>query len=170
MNNTVRQVVITVVVVLVAFLALQSVVQSFKVQGESMEPTFESGEFLMVDKVTYHFRDPHRGDVVIFYRNPTELYIKRIIGEPGDTVSFKNGKAYIDGVLLEEDPQMRTTNGVTAEVPEGEYYVLGDNRINSRDSRQGWTITEEDIVGRVWMRYWPVGHIGFPSAYSATLE
>ncbi len=147
------------------------VLQPHKIKGASMEPNFPNGEYLLTDKVTYRFHEPKRGDVIVF-KAPTgdgEEYIKRIIGLPGERISVKNGKVYINGKLLKEDyiPEISPTFGgqflqenEVFTVPEGNLFVLGDNRPHSSDSRSWGTITNDKITGRAWVIYWPPKNAG----------
>lgn len=150
-------------------------IQPFYVQGSSMEPNFHSSEYLIIDEISYRFNNPERGDVVVFKypRNPEEFFIKRIIGLPGEELKFKEGDIYVyndvyeHGVKLREKylPSSSKTMGRdsesgTIELGENEYYVLGDNRNSSRDSRSFGPIKESMIVGRVLLRGWPLDKIG----------
>ncbi len=143
------------------------VLQPHKIKGQSMDPTFKDGEFLLTDKVTYRFGEPKRGDVVVFKAPPDdhEEYIKRIIGLPGDTVMVQGGKVYVNGQLLNESAYLASTvvtqsgnyavEGKTITVPEGEYMVMGDNRPHSFDGRNFGPIKKEKFTGRAWVTYWP---------------
>jgi signal peptidase I len=137
------------------------VFQAFVIKYSSMEPNYHQGDYLIVDELTYHFRDPHRGEVVILHYplNPKELFIKRIIGLPGETVLIKNGKVFIskDGreKLLEEPylPKNTYTPGdISITLKPDEYFVLGDNRLYSSDSRMWGPVKREAIIGRVFLR------------------
>jgi len=138
-------------------------IQPFYVEGASMEPNFYDKEYLVIDEISYRFSDPARGEVVIF-KNPkdTKVYfIKRVIGLPHETVEIKEGDVYING---DKVPESYIVNHSTQSYPEitlgpDEYFVLGDNRINSYDSRSIGPITDDYIVGRVWFRGWPLDRI-----------
>ncbi|KKU48248.1 MAG: Signal peptidase I [Candidatus Woesebacteria bacterium GW2011_GWF2_46_8] len=142
------------------------IMQPHKIKGASMHPNFPDGEYLLTDKVSYRFGEPNRGDVVVF-KAPTnngEEFIKRIIGLPGERVSIKNGKIYINEELLEEkylDPTVYSSagnflqEGATVVIPGGEYFVLGDNRSHSSDSRAWGSVEKKEITGRAWLVYWP---------------
>jgi signal peptidase I len=168
-----REILITLLVVLLLYLGLQALFQSFRVEGGSMNPSFHNGQFLMVNKALYHFHSPQRGDVIVFHPpiNPDQAYIKRVIGLPGDRVEIREGKVYIDGKLLKEEPVMESIPGSYPgmKIPEGEYFVLGDNRDNSNDSRKGWTVPKENIIGKVWFCYWPPREWGLSPSYSAAI-
>jgi len=144
-------------------------IQPFYVKGASMEPNFYDHEYLIIDEITYRFRDPERGEIIVFRypRNPQEYFIKRIIGLPGEKIAFRDGGIYIfnsahpDGYRLAEDNYLAEgvmTYSLTEEpitIGENEYFVLGDNRYASSDSRRWGSLPRGDIVGRVIIRAWP---------------
>ncbi|MGD8744065.1 MAG: signal peptidase I [Candidatus Woesebacteria bacterium] len=145
--------------------------QPHKIRGASMEPNFPNGEYLLTDKVSYRFREPERGDVVVFEspNNNREEFIKRIIALPGETISIKEGDVYVNGSLLKEKyltDSLRTSagsfinEGDAITVPDDHYFVLGDNRPFSSDSRAWGFITSDDITGRAWLIYWPPQNMG----------
>ena len=154
----------------VTFLIITFVGQRTHVSGESMENTLDDGDQLIVDKLTYRFRDPERFDIIVFpfhYRENT-YYIKRIIGLPGETVQIEDGTIYINGEVLEEayGREVMQDPGIAAEpiaLGEDEYFVLGDNRNNSSDSREPsvGNITGDEIVGKAVLRIWPLNRLGF---------
>jgi signal peptidase I len=140
--------------------------QPFFVQGQSMEPSFFQGDYLIVDEISYRFNDPQRGEVIVFGypNNPSQKYIKRIVGLPGETVKIKDGNVYILDrgevfYLLDESdylPEERATLGdLQINLGDKQYFVLGDNRSFSADSRRWGSLKEEYIVGRVFLRLWP---------------
>ena len=142
------------------------VVQPFFVKGQSMLPSFHDGEYLIIDEISYRFQEPKRGQVVVFKnpQNPDQYYIKRIIGLPGEKVEVENGRVIIynqqnpAGKILEEDPYLPNTStpGNIKQILEGdEYFLLGDNRHSSFDSRRFGAVEEELIVGKVLFRAWP---------------
>lgn len=145
-----------------AMVIMTFVARAFTVEGNSMLPTLHDGERLMVDKLTYRFSEPQRGDIVVFRYplDPREHYIKRIVGVPGDEVAVRNGRVFVNGTPLEESYLSSPTLGRfgPVRVPEGHYFVLGDNRINSQDSRSPLVgyVPRELIVGRALLRYWPL--------------
>ena len=134
-----------------------------------MLPTLQNGDNLIVDKLSYRFRDPKRFEIVVFpfrYQEDT-YYIKRIIGLPGETVQIHDGNIYINGKQLKEDYGRETirNSGLASEavtLGEDEYFVLGDNRNNSADSREPsvGNIQKKDILGRAWLRIWPFAQFG----------
>jgi signal peptidase I len=149
-------------------------IQPFYVKGASMEPNFHDNEYLIIDEITYRFEQPKRGEIVIFRypRDPQEYFIKRIIGLPGEKVEIKDGGVYIynqdnpDGFLLEENylPLGLKTSGNfingPVELGQNEYFVLGDNRNSSKDSRVFGPVDKSFITGRVFLRGWPIKKIG----------
>ena len=152
----------------VAFLLNRYVIQPIVVDGISMEPVLEDGERLLMDKITYQFQEPKRYDVVVFPFEEDVYYIKRIIGMPGETVQIKEEMVYIDGQPLVDDdygmePIVQTGNADELIVlGENEYFLLGDNRNNSLDSRYTvvGNIKREQILGRAFMRYYPFSKLG----------
>ncbi|GAB1613231.1 MULTISPECIES: signal peptidase I [Mammaliicoccus] len=162
------------IAIIIAF-ALLFLVRAFLfvgyvVNGESMEPTFYDKERVIVNKLVKNIGQIDNGDVIVFHANKNEDYIKRVIGLPGDTVEMKNNKLYINGTQVNESylkdgektPNFntRTIQGSKSDViPNDEYLVLGDNRNNSRDSREIGFVYEKDIVGKVNLRYYPFDRI-----------
>lgn len=142
--------------------------QPFIVKGDSMLPNFNSGDYLIVDEISYRFSEPERGDVVVFRypKDPTQRFIKRIIGLPGETIEIKDGKITItqtDGsqIILDEDrylseEQQITSGSVQMAVPDNEYFVLGDNRAYSSDSRFWGLLPRKDLIGKAFVRLLPV--------------
>lgn len=151
------------------FLIITFVGQRTHVSGESMENTLDNGDQLIVDKITYRFRDPERFDIIVFpfqYKKNT-YYIKRIIGLPGETIQIVDGEIYINGEVLKESygREVMQDPGIAAEpitLAEDEYFVLGDNRNQSSDSRDPSVgrIHRDKIVGRAWLRIWPLDSFG----------
>ena len=139
--------------------------QPFFVRGQSMDPNFENGDYLIIDEITYRFRDPGRGEVVVFKYpdDPSQRFIKRIIGLPGETIEIKDGKVIISNqetslVLDESDylvSDLSTSGDTIISLQENEYFVLGDNRAFSFDSRRFGPLSKENIIGRVVLRAWP---------------
>lgn len=149
---------------IVTFVGVRTVVD-----GQSMEPTLQDGNNLIVDKLSYRFRDPKRYEIIVFpYKEENTYYIKRIIGLPGETVQVKNGEVYIDGEILGEDygAEAMEDAGIASEPIElgtDEYFVLGDNRNHSSDSRDPsvGVLRREDLIGRAWIRIYPFDEMGF---------
>ncbi|MBX6378191.1 MAG: signal peptidase I [Clostridia bacterium] len=148
-----------IVAFLLAVLLRTFVVESFVVRGSSMYPTLVDGERLLVAKFTYRFTEPRRGDIIVFRSplNPQEDFIKRVIGLPGETVSIQGGAVYIDGKPLDE-PYIRRHDAGSLRpvtVPPGHLFVLGDNRVNSEDSRYFGAIRQEQVKGKALIVWWP---------------
>lgn len=174
MNKKLREVLGTslylLVVLAVTFLVVTYVGQRTKVSGSSMEPMLSDGDNLIVDKISYRFSEPERFDIIVFpfrYAEKT-YYIKRIIGLPGETVYIDpEGSIYIDGEILTENygKEIITDPGRAYEpvtLGEDEYFVMGDNRNNSSDSRDPvvGNIHRSEFIGKAWMRIWPLNEIG----------
>jgi len=175
--DTIQVIVFAVAIFLFIYLLI---LQPHKIKGDSMQPNFPNGEYLLTDKVTYRFNDPKRGDVVVF-KAPTgngDEFIKRIIGLSGEEVYVQNGKVYINGKLLEE-PYLAESlytsgssylkEGEKIIVPEGSFLVFGDNRPRSSDSRVFGPITKDVITGRAWLIYWPIKNAGVVSKVNYSL-
>ena len=138
--------------------------QPFFVRGQSMDPNFENGDYLIVDEITYRFKTPQRGEVIVFKspQNSSQRFIKRIIGLPGETIEIRDGEIIIhkDGqyqVLDESNylSDLLTEGNIQITLAQDEYFVLGDNRPFSFDSRRFGVLSEENIIGRVIFRAWP---------------
>lgn len=148
------------------------IAQPFVVRGASMEPSFADREYLIVDELSYYFRKPQRGEAIVFHypRDPRQFFIKRIIGLPGERIKLETGKviifnpAYPEGFTLQEpylEPPGRSTHPEMERVlGPGEYFVLGDNRDFSSDSRLWGALPEDRVVGRAVFRAWPVARLG----------
>lgn len=150
---------LVIVLVVNVFLA-----QATRVEGQSMEPNLHERERLIIEKISYRFHSPQRGDIVVLRppQRSTVPLIKRVIGLPGDTVEIRENRVYINDEPLQEDYLTQPTKGIMAPrlVPEGYVLVLGDNRQASNDSRAFGMVAEEDIIGRAWFRYWPPDQVG----------
>jgi signal peptidase I len=150
---------------LIALLINVFVGQATRVEGQSMEPSLHTDQRLVVEKVTYRFHGPQRFDVVVL-RLPSqgeELLIKRVIGLPGETVTFKGGRVYINGEQLDEPftvDETRAGRNSTVTVPPLHVFVLGDNRDRSNDSRSFGPVPIDNVVGRAWLSYWPPEDVG----------
>lgn len=148
----------TLVIALVLFAGINAVSARIRVDGHSMEPTLFTGEFVIVNKLAYKLGSIKIGDVIVFHppNNPTEEYIKRVIGLPGDHVVVKDGKVLINDQILEE-PYINATPGYDTDTIVGEnmLYVLGDNRNNSSDSHSWGTVPVDNIIGKAVVIYWP---------------
>lgn len=159
------------IVICATYLIVTYIGQRTKVTGDSMLPTLYENDNLIVDKISYRFRDPKRFEIVVFpYRYAEETYyIKRIIGLPGETVQIIDGFVYINGEMLEESYGLEVIDsnryGMAAEpieLGEDEYFVLGDNRNHSADSRESnvGILHKKEFIGRAWIRIWPLKRIG----------
>ncbi|MFC1935413.1 signal peptidase I [Chloroflexota bacterium] len=184
MRRTLREILQTALLALLLFSGLQASVQNFRVEGSSMETTLEDGQHLLVNRLVYYrldkarlaeylpfmqadpgeviylFHPPQRGEVIVFRypKDPSRDFVKRIVATPGDTVEIRGGKGYVNGALLEE-PYIVEPQHITMErkvMGPGQYFVMGDNRLHSNDSRNWGPVPLENIVGRVWMAYWPL--------------
>ena len=135
------------------------VVQGFCVSGECMQPHLYTGERVLANKLAYSFGPPRRGEIVIFHypKDPKEVYVKRVVGLPGDTIAIQNGSVFINGKLLPEPYKTFAAHGDMAPqaVPGGEYFVMGDNRDVSDDSRYWGGLPRFDIIGQAVACYWP---------------
>ena len=175
----------------VAILIYLLVTQPHQVNGSSMYPNFHDGEFLLTDKLTYKFRPPGRGDVVVFTAPPAARcpaglncdFIKRIVALPGERIKIENHKIYINGKhliepYLSEDTIINAggnlksflSEGVEQTIPEENYLVMGDNRIASSDSRDWGVVDKNKIVGKAWLRYWPPSVAGVLASEPASLQ
>ena len=167
-RNALEWAVVLVGAVLVALLLRASLFQAFYIPSESMETTLLTNDRVLVNKVSYHLHDIHRGDVIVFARpdeEPGEIrdLIKRVIALPGETVEASGNSIYINGQRLHEpylDVGIETDDFGPTVVPEGEVFVMGDNRGDSFDSRWFGTVDEERVIGRAFVLFWPVGRAG----------
>jgi len=145
--------------------------QPFFVKGASMEPTFNDGDYVLIDEISYSFRDPQRGEVMIF-RSPqdrSQFFIKRVVGLPGEQIQIKDNGVFIynkqnpEGITLDEteylDPNTQTLGNLRINIDDNEYFVLGDNRLHSSDSRLWGGVNRSLITGRVLLRAWPFNKI-----------
>lgn len=157
----------TIALTFLMFLVLRFAIQNFNIDGTSMEPNLHNAELVLVDKLTYFFHPPARGDIIVFVAppEPTQDYVKRVIGLPGDTITVRGTTIIVDGVTLHESyiaPQNQGTppgtHPITDQVvPPNDYFVLGDNRAVSSDSRIWGFVPRQNIIGRAALVYWPLG-------------
>jgi signal peptidase I len=186
-RSFVREIVETALLTVIIFLTVRAMVLNFKVEGLSMAPTLQHGQYLLVNRVVYFnldadlvrsvwpsatvvgdraylFRPPQRGDIVVLQPpfSSDRPYIKRVIGLPGETVAISNGVVTINGVALDENYIKAPPAYVVTpkKVNPGEYFVLGDNRNNSSDSHLFGTVAADHIVGKAWLSYWPIAQFG----------
>lgn len=147
-------------------------IQPFYVKGASMEPNFYDNEYLIIDEISYRFNNPKRGDIVVFRypRNPQEYFIKRIIGLPGEKIQIKDSEVYIynndysenivlDEPYLSEETKTYSLTENIIELEEDEYFIMGDNRNSSKDSRSFGPVNKSFIIGKVLLRGWPFNRI-----------
>ncbi len=141
------------------------IIQPFFVRGASMSPSFESGDYLIINEIGYRIYEPQRGDVIVFQppkANKRQFYIKRIIALPGETVKVENGKVWVGEneeslkELNEEYIEVTTPGDMVVALSEDEFFVLGDNRKASSDSRFWGALPRRNIIGRAWVRAWPI--------------
>lgn len=190
MSRVAREIIEAVALALIVFLIIQTGVRNFKVEGASMQPTLEGGQYLLVNKLVYFqldaarlsrvvpfwsvsrstasterfaLRPPQRGEVIVFHypRDTTKDFVKRVIGLPGETIGIEGGEVFIDGKhLIEPYLTSRGTSSTNAIVLGlNEYYVMGDNRRGSNDSRNWGPVAGELVLGKVWFVYWPVSKL-----------
>jgi signal peptidase I len=165
-----REIIETAVMTLIIFLLVRVAFQNFRIEGHSMEASLHDGQFLIVNKLVYYLHPPLRGDVVIFHspQNPRKDFIKRVVGLPGEEVEMIEGLVYVDGVPLRESyihsPGNRSWGPEV--VGEFEYFVLGDNRSNSSDSRSWGMLDGDAIIGKAWVSYWPPRQLGLVPHYT----
>ena len=183
MDRVFRELLEAVALAVIIFLLIHSSVRNFKVEGSSMDPTLESGQHLIVNKIVYFQLDmdrlsriipfwqsgtadvryaiqpPERGDVIVFHfpRDTSKDFVKRVIGLPGELVEIRHGEVYIDGLLLQEPylSHIDTSRVSPTLLDDKEYFVLGDNRRTSNDSRVWGPVPESHVLGKVWLVYWP---------------
>lgn len=173
--DVVSTILIAIAIFLVVYLFL---VKPHQVIGESMEPTFFTGQYILTDLLSYRFHNPERGDVVVFREpdNTTKDLIKRVIGLPGEKIKLQDGHVILisdktpNGITLNEPytnqgSQTRgedtVKDGETYTIPAGHYFMMGDNREHSSDSREFGAVDKNLIVGRAWLRYWPLPEVSF---------
>jgi signal peptidase I len=168
-----REVAETILLTLVIFIVINALTGRFRIEGPSMKPTLHEGEYLIISKIVYKLHAPQRGDIIVFHhpQDPTRDLIKRIVGLPGEEVEILNGQVHINGEALEE-PYVTNWGGRTSRQQLGpdEYFVLGDNRPNSDDSRSWGGLAREMIVGKAWLAYWPPEDWGLVPHYSHTQD
>ena len=171
-----RDIIIVLAIAASIFLLTRLVIQNFVVDGNSMEPNMSSGQWVLVNKLAYKVGDPARGDVVVF-NSPSPsgppVLIKRIIGLPGETVKIEGGKVYINDKLLTESyisVTTTTTKYNPCTLGDNEYFVMGDNRHNSSDSRSWGKLDRSMMIGKTWLRIWPFSAWGFAPNYRPELE
>ncbi len=196
MRAVIREIIETIILSLLLFVGIQFAVQTYQVEGASMRPTLSQGQYLLVNKLVYRhlsvgseaesavkdgaftqngriypFHPPQHGEVVIFNfpNDPSRDFVKRVIGLPGDTVEIRDGHTFVNGDQLDESyASLDDYDEMDAfKVPTDSFFVMGDNRPHSNDSRDWGTVPLENIVGRAWVRYWPPHQIRlFPTEHA----
>ena len=192
MRVQIREVLKTILLALLIFMALQASIQNFRVEGSSMDPTLSDRQYLLVNKLLYYrldkarlarwlpffdaeegdnlypFHPPNRGEVVVFRfpRDESRDFVKRVIGVPGDEVEIRDGRVFVNDRALQESYVLGSSNcsfpqTCQIHLKDGEYFVLGDNRPASNDSRDWGPVRLDNIIGRVWVSYWPFSELGF---------
>ena len=178
----VREIIETIVLTILMFLVIRFAVQNFNIEGTSMEPSLHNTELILVDKWSYLFHAPDRGDVIVFVAppDPSQDYIKRIVAVPGDVLTIHDTTVIVDGVTLKEPyvaPQnqgnpyaFKVINNMT--IPPNDYFVLGDNRGGSSDSRNWGFVPRANIIGKAALVYWPLGqnNDGFLPNYASVFN
>lgn len=172
-----REILETIALTVLMFLVFRLAFQNYRVDGHSMLPTLQDQQYVLVNRAAYLFHPPERGDIIVFVYplDRSQDYIKRIVGIPGDRVQIdQNGVVSINGVQLHESYISQASNPYAPtdiKLGAGQYFVLGDNRGDSSDSRAWGTVSRQDIIGQAWFVYWPLGsfHVipGEDSTFSA---
>jgi signal peptidase I len=167
-SNLLREIIETVLLTAIIFLIVNTATGRFRIEGQSMEPNLHDGEYVLIDKVSYALHPPERGDVIVLVRPGEKDLIKRVIGLPGDTVEVRGGRVIVNGVTLDEPYLDQPINRIYAarQVEPDHYFVMGDNRNNSQDSRDFGPIPASSIVGRAWLVYWPPADWGTVPHYT----
>jgi signal peptidase I len=175
MKTLIRDILVPLLIAVAIYCGFQAVLEQYTVHQTSMMPNIVDGQRIFINKLAYIWEKPDRGDIVVFpppgAPDSTPL-IKRVIGLPGETVKINSGAVYIDSVVLEE-PYVNEAPGyemAEKKIPEGQYFVLGDNRNHSRDSHLGWTVSLDSIVGRALFSVWPPGEWGMAPNYAYSEE
>jgi signal peptidase I len=169
-SHLAREIVEIVALTLLIFIVVRFVLQTYHVDGASMQPGLTTQEYVMVNKTAYLFQSPERGDVIVFHypHDTTQDYIKRVIGLPGDTIQTDNTHVWVNGKLLNEQAYISSSYnqiGNSWKVPPNQYFVMGDNRPVSEDSRSWGFVPRSYIVGKAALVFWPLNKIHFINTY-----
>ena len=158
-----REIIETLVLTILIFVAIRFSVQTFRVEGPSMQPGLHDNEYVLVNKLAYLFHGPSRGDVIVFHypKDPTQDFIKRVIGLPGDTISWNTTQVMVNGVTLKE-PYLSAPSNLSNQppftLPPNQYFVMGDNRPQSSDSRSWGPVPKDYIIGKATVLFWPLSN------------
>ena len=170
-SHLAREIVETIALTLLIFLAIHFTVQNYQISGPSMQNTLHNGQFVLVNKVAYLFHAPERGDVIVFHEpdQPDRDLIKRVIGLPGDRITLDGTNVWINGVELNEPyiTQKYNPRAETSVIPSDQYFVMGDNRPVSEDSRYFGFVPKDNIVGKAILIYWPLSQWQMINTYSS---
>ena len=158
-KNTIKDIVTYILIIIAILLFKKNVISPIKVNGESMMNTLHDGDIMIMNSISYRFSDIKRYDIVII-NDGNELIIKRVIGLPGDTVKCVNNKLYINGKRVRDKYASSKTSDFSVDVDAGEYFVLGDNRSNSMDSRVFGTFKKKEILGKTSLTIFPFNRFG----------
>lgn len=166
-----REVAETLLMTVLIFVLVRGLlVQNFRIEGFSMEPTLHEGQYLIVNKLVYYLHPPRRGDIIVFAfpRGPERDFIKRVIGVPGDTVEIRPGQILVNGEVIQEpyNPEPVNYSYPPTTLGSNEYFVLGDNRNNSSDSHTWGVLERKYIIGKAWLSYWPPKEWGLVPNYA----
>ncbi len=168
-----REIIETIILTLLIFWMVNAVTGRFRIEGQSMEPTLHEGQYVLINKLSYLLAEPQRGDIIVleFPNDPSKDFIKRVVAVSGDHIEINNGQVRINGVLLDE-PYIKAAPTYSDDqiVPDGQYYVLGDNRNNSHDSHSWSFLPRDEIVGKAWLIYWNIDDWGFVPHYAHPLS
>jgi signal peptidase I len=163
-KTIIREILETVILTVIIFFLIQTVVRNFRVVGTSMEPNLHNSQYLIVDKISYRLGEPQRGDVIVFEppNKPGEDYVKRVIGMSGDLVEIKGGHVFVNNEPLNEPYVVHPGSYSMSprRVGSDELFVLGDNRNSSSDSRSWGMLSQDKVVGKAWISYWPPSYWG----------
>ena len=161
MNEKVKEIISYVIVIIIVILVKQFIITPIRVNQSSMNNTLYDKDIMILDKISYRFSDIKRFDIVVIKKDK-EYLIKRVIGLPGETVEYKDNKLYINGEVVEENFNHKDTDDyiLDKEIPEGYYFVVGDNRPDSLDSRYIGLINKKDILGKTNLVLYPFNHFG----------
>ena len=170
-SHVAREIVETVALAILIFLVIRFVIQSYHIDGQSMEPGLNTNNYVIVNKTAYMFQQPTRGDVIVFHAPPdtSKDYIKRVIGLPGDIIQTSKTDVWVNGKPLNEPyiAEKENPNGNIWKVPANEYFVMGDNRLVSDDSRDWCYVPKSYIVGKAVVVYWPMSKWEVIPTYSS---